>query len=69
MKSFKYLKCYWNTRNIRPSDELTPQQLNELYQAAKAEHKIWSILKGIWAAVLGICTIIAAIFSVLTFFK
>ncbi len=63
------LKSLWNTRKINPGDHITDEQLNELYQAVKAEHRIKSALRRILSAIAWVCTVVAAVFSVLTYFK
>lgn len=65
----KNLKVWWNTRNIDPSEELTEDQMVELMQAVKYESRIRKGLHIFWSALIGICTIVAAIFSVLAYFK
>ena len=63
------IKAWWNTRKITNPQNLDKQQIEELFKAIEAERKIKSVLRKIWALLLGCCTIIAAIFSVLTFFN
>lgn len=63
------LKSLWKTRKIKPGDHITEEQFNELYQAFKVEHKIKSLLHRFLAAIAWICTVVAAVFSVLAYFK
>lgn len=51
------------------SEKVTPERLSELLQVAKAEHKRKQILSFLWSALIGLCTIVAAVFSVLAYFK
>lgn len=64
-----FFDSWWRTRGIKPGDDITTEQFNDLYRAAKGEHKVRSTLKFIWAVIMGLCTIAAAIFSVLAYFK
>ena len=63
------LKSLWNTRKIKPGDDITDSQLKELFQAAKTEHRIRSALRSVLAAVAWICNVVAAVFSVLSYLK
>ena len=48
---------------------MNEQQMSELMQAVKFSVKAKSILKGIWFVISGACTVIAAVFSILAYFK
>ena len=63
------LKSLWNTRKINPGDHIDEKQFNELYQAFKTEHRIKSTFRSILSAIAWICTVVAAVFSVLAYFK
>lgn len=63
------IKFWWNTRKIKPGDDITDSQLNELYRAAKTERRLRSALRAILSAVAWVCTVVAAVFSVLAYFK
>lgn len=63
------LKSLWNTRKIKPGGHITNDQLNELYRAVKTENRIRSVLRTILSAVAWICTVVAAVFSVLSYLK
>lgn len=63
------LKSLWKTRKIKPGDHIDERRFNELYQAFKTEHRIKSALRGILSAIAWICTVVAAVFSVLAYFK
>lgn len=52
-----------------PSEKMTPERVSELFQMVKAEHKRKQILNFLWSALIGLCTIVAAVFSVLAYFK
>lgn len=65
----KNLKAWWNTRNITTTEDLTEDQLTELMQAVKFERRTRKVLHTFWAALMGICAIVAAVFSVLAYFK
>lgn len=63
------LKSLWNTRKIKPGDDITDSQLKELFDAAKTERRIRSAVRAILAAIAWVCTVVAAVFSVLAYFK
>lgn len=63
------IKSLWNTRKIKPGDHITEEQLNELFQATQTESRIRSVLRTILSAVAWICTVVAAVFSVLSYLK
>lgn len=60
---FKGLKAWIKTRKPQNANA------NELMEAIKFSNKVKSFCSRLWAIVAGICTIVAAIFSVLSFFK
>lgn len=62
-------KAWRNTRKIPLGSHLNEQQMSELMQAVKFSVKAKSILKGIWFVISGACTVIAAVFSILAYFK
>lgn len=53
---------------MKTRNQKTPD-INDLMDAVKFENKAKSLCARIWAIIAGICTIIAAVFSVLSFFK
>lgn len=63
------IKSWWNTRKIKPGDHITNDQLNEMYRSVKTETRIRSVLRAILSAVAWICTVVAAVFSVLSYLK
>lgn len=63
------LKSWWNTRKINPEDDLSVEKMSELMREIKFERKIKKALHIFWTALIGICTVVAAVFSVLTYFK
>lgn len=63
------IKSLWKTRKIKPKDHITSEQLNELYQAFKTERRIKSALRAILSAIAWVCTVVAAVFSVLAYLK
>lgn len=62
-------KSLWKTRKIKPGDHMTDEQFNELYQAVKTERRVKSVLRAVFAAVSWVCTVVAAVFSVLAYLK
>ena len=65
----KMFKAWLRARKIKVHPNMSSSEMNDLYQAMKFSSKIRSILKTIWAVIAGVCTIIAAVFSVLAYFK
>lgn len=63
------IKSWWNTRKIKPGDHITEEQLKELFHGAQTEHRIRSAVRAVLAAVAWICAVVAAVFSVLSYFK
>lgn len=63
------IKSLWKTRKIRPGDHITEDQFNELYQAFKTEHRVKSALRAVLSAIAWVCTVVAAVFSVMAYFK
>lgn len=63
------LKSLWNTRKIKPGDHITDSQLKELFQGAKTENRIRSVLRAVFSAIAWICAVVAAVFSVLSYLK
>lgn len=60
---FRGLKAWIKTRNP------VGKNANDLLDAIRFENRIKHLLSRIWAIVIDICAIVAAIFSVLSFFK
>ncbi len=65
----KGLKSWWNTRNYKIGERLSEDQLQELFRAVHFQRKWTSRFHALWSLLIGICTIIAALFSVLAYFK
>lgn len=65
----KMFKAWLRGRKIKAHPNMSKSEINDLYQAMKFSNKIRSILKTIWAIIAGFCTIIAAVFSILSYFK
>lgn len=63
------LKSLWNTRRIKPGDHITEEQLKELFRAAKTDIRIRSVLRSVFSAIAWVCTVVAAVFSVLSYLK
>ncbi len=66
MKGFR---AWWNTRNLKPGHSLSEEQISELLQAIKFRDRWKRFFHSLWSILIGVCTIIAAVFSVLAYFK
>lgn len=60
---FRGLKAWIKTRKPENAN------VNDLMDAIKFGDSVKRLFSRIWSAIIGICTIIAAVFSVLSFFK
>jgi len=60
---FRGLKAWIRTRKNDESD------LNDLMDAVRFENRVKRLISMIWTVLIGFCSIIAAVFSVLSFFK
>lgn len=64
-----YFKAWWNTKNLKEGDKLSPEQFQELGYIMRKDSQIKNFLSISWTIITGIATIVAAIFSVLAFLK
>lgn len=64
-----WFKDWKGTRHISIGDDISPEEFNMLYRSVKRSNSVRRVFCIIWKALLGICTIIAAVFSVLGYFK
>lgn len=64
-----FFKSWKNTRHIHIGDNISEEQFRDLYKVVSVQAQWKKKLRLVWNIILGICTIIAAVFSVLAFFK
>ena len=57
------------SRCIRIGDDISPEEFEMLYRSVKHSNSVRHVFGTIWKFLIGICTIIAAVFSVLSYFK
>ena len=64
-----YLKARSKIKNINPQNKISDDDMKSLFEAVRFESKIKHHLQLLWNFLIGLCTIIAAIFSVLAYLK
>lgn len=64
-----YFKDMRRLSRIKSPEDVKPEDVKIWLNAKRRRAKIRSFARAIWAAIMGICTIVAAVFSVLSFFK
>lgn len=63
-----FLKDWRDTRKFKIGCPLTQEEFNKLSHVVSRSQQIKKVLKTIWIAIMGICTILAAVFSILACF-
>ena len=56
-------------RQIRSEEPMSIEDMQTLFKGIKTEQKMKSAIRFIWNFIIGICSIVAAIFSVLTYLQ
>lgn len=63
------IKLLWKMSKMKNKEILTPKELQELFDSVKLLNRFKKIFKTMWSLIMGICTIAAAVFSILAYFK
>ena len=64
-----FLKDWRATRKMKTGRQLSQEELNQLYRVVKKSTRIKGVLRAVWAVIAGVCSIVAAVFSVLAYLK
>lgn len=64
LKSNKIVK-----RQMHSKEPMSIEDMQTLFKGIKTEQKIKSAIRFIWNFIIGICSVVAAIFSVLTYLQ
>lgn len=58
-----------STRHVMADDDISSEEFNMLYRSVRRSNSARRVLSVAWQALLGICAIVAAVFSVLSYLQ
>lgn len=64
-----WFKDWKGTRHIKIGDDVSPEEFNMLYRSVKRSNSARHVLGIVWRVLIDVCAIVAAVFSVLAYFK